>query len=192
MNNNVALVYENGEFKISINGLNVKVEQNLDSAIEKFKQALTTPVSPEQIAWETIENEMIQYVGSGLEINSEYKTMVFGAMKYFYITGKVLSIGGGAMVDLRGGYDLFKFAIDIVASGDIKKANEFVDFCKMIIDSNSRYSITDNSITILSAKLAYGSLEYNFSTGKMNKGTGVEKCSFEDFKSHCKSILVKR
>lgn len=190
MNNNVALVYENGEFKISMNGSVVKSERELNLAVEKFKQVLTSPVSPEQKSWECIESEMIQYIESGLEINNEFKTLAFGPMKYFYITGKVLYTAG-SMIDLKGGYNLFKFAMDIVSKGDKEKCGVFIELCKQIIENKAILSINDDTMVIRSAKLSYGALEYNFTTEKINKGTSVEKGSFEEFKEYCISSLIK-
>ena len=38
-------------------------------------------------------------------------------------------------------------------------------------------------------KFNYGSVEYNFATKKINKGTSNEKGSFEEFKDYVLSII---
>ena len=38
---------------------------------------------------------------------------------------------------------------------------------------------------ISSPKFSYGTVEYNFATNKINKGTSFEKGSFEEFKELC-------
>lgn len=188
MNNNITLTYENGKFKILKSNEIIQIEENLDKAILKFKEVLTTPESPENISWESIEQEMIPFVEKGLDINNEYKTLTFGTLKYFYLTGKTLSTNG-SMIDLKGGYNLFKFAIDTVAKGNLNICTEFIDLCKFILDKKAILSIQDDSFIIRSAKLSYGALEYNFSNSKINKGTSVEKGSFQEFKKICFSTF---
>ena len=190
MNNNIGLVYENGEFKITRAGSIIKIEEDLNVAIERFKEFLTEPVSPETISWERIENEMIPFIENGLKINNEYKTLTFEDVKYFYITGKVLSTTGN-MIDLKGGYNLFRFAIKVASNGQTNKFNEFIDVCKVIVENKAILSVSEESVIIRSAKLSYGVLEYNFATNKINKGTSIDKGDFEEFKSLCFEIFNK-
>lgn len=192
MNNKIALIYENGEFNLTLNGTIIKTEKDFDNAVHQFKQTIsTTSQGYETKSWQVIGESLIDYKDKGLEINSDYKTVTFGAMKYFYTTGKVFYIAGGEMIALRGGFDFFYFILTTASKGDAIVCANFIEFCKNIVTANATYRITDSSITILSPRLNYGSAEYNFNNNKINKGASIIEGTFEEFKDYILNILVK-
>lgn len=192
MNNKIALIYENNEFNITLNGSLIKTDKDFDNAVYQFKQVIAnTSSTSETKAWDVIELSVLKYKNNGLEINNDYKTITFGAMKYFYTTGKVFYISGSEMIALRGGFDFFHFILTVASNGNIESCKSFIEFCKDIVTSNSTYKITDSSITILSPRLNYGSAEYNFTSNKINKGASIIQGTFEEFKSYILDILQK-
>lgn len=192
MNNKVALTYENGEFNLILNGTVIKTDKDFDNAVYQFKQTIsTTSQSSETKSWDVIEESINSYKDKGLDINSDYKTITFGAMKYFYTTGKVFYISGGEMIALRGGFDFFYFILTVASNGDTTNCGNFIEFCKDIVTANATYRITDSSITILSPRLNYGSAEYNFSSQKINKGASIIQGTFDEFKCYISNILMK-
>lgn len=51
------------------------------------------------------------------------------------------------------------------------------------------FSANEDLVMISSPKFSYGTVEYNFATNKINKGTSSEKGSFEEFKNYVLEIL---
>lgn len=192
MNNKIALTYENNEFNITLNGSIIKTDKDFDNAVYQFKQVIAnTSSSAETKPWDVIEESISKYKESGLEINNDYKTITFGAMKYFYTTGKVFYISNGEMIALRGGFDFFHFILAVASNGNVETCESFIEFCKIVVTTNGSYKISDASITILSPRLNYGSAEYNFSSQKINKGASIIQGTFEEFKSYILNILQK-
>ena len=190
MNNKVALIYENSEYNVTLNGSVIKTDKDFDNAVYQFKQLIaTTSQISETKSWETIEESIESYKDKGLEINSDYKTLAFGSMKYFYTTGKVFYISGVNMIGLSGGFDFFHFILTVASNGDTKACQNFIEFCKNVVTANASYKVSDSTITILSPRLNYGSAEYNFKNKKINKGASIIEGSFEEFKSYILNIF---
>ncbi|MGL5354602.1 MAG: hypothetical protein ACRDA5_15015 [Clostridium sp.] len=190
MNNKVALIYENGNYNVTLNDTVIKTDKDFDNAVYQFKQTIaTTTVSAETKSWESIEESISEYKNNGVEINSEYKTITFGSMKYFYTTGKVFFIANGEMIGLRGGFDFFYFILTVASNGDTKTCESFITFCKDVVTANATYKISDSSITILSPRLNYGSAEYNFKSQRINKGASITQGCFEEFKAYILNIF---
>lgn len=189
MSNKIALLYDDGNFNIIMNGKIVNVENDINKSFESFKQLIKNEASLNKISWEKIEQEVSVLEGSGIEKNDDYKTIALGKLKYFYNMERVVYINNGEMIPLRGGHYLFDFAYNVVANKDMKKYDEFLEFCKEIIDRKSNYRLTDSSIIVSSARLNYGSAEYNFKTEKINKGASVSIDTFTEFKKYIVSNI---
>lgn len=184
MSNKVALLYEEGEFNVSMNGMVLHTDRDIEHAFEAFKQVLKNNTSGQTKAWEKIEAAIRFLDPEDIEINSTYRTLSFGPMKYFYNTDKVFYIGEGKMIPLTGGYRFFEFVLTLVSDELIHNPESLVELCKKVIENKAIYSIKDSSIMVASAVFSYGSVTYNFSTHKMDKGTTSEQSSFEDFKAY--------
>ena len=192
MNNKVALIYQNGEYSVTLNDSVIKSDKDFDNAVYQFKQTIAnTSGTSEPKSFEIIKEKVLEFENESLEINSDYKTITFGAMKYFYNTGKVFYISNGEMIALRGGFDFFYFILAVVSKGDTNACASFIELCKEVVANNANYRITDSSISILSPSFNYGSAEYNFNSKKINKGASIVEGSFEDFKSYILNILKK-
>ncbi|MGL5086124.1 MAG: hypothetical protein ACRC68_10500 [Clostridium sp.] len=190
MNNKVALIYENGNYNITLNDTVIKTDIDFDNAVYQFKVTIAnTTQTAETKSWESIEESIADYKNNDLEINSEYKTITFGSMKYFYTSGKVFFIANGEMIGLRGGFDFFHFILTVASNGDTKTCESFITFCKDVVTANATYKISDSSITILSPRLNYGSAEYNFKSQKINKGASITQGCFEEFKAYILNIF---
>ncbi|GAB6169847.1 hypothetical protein JCM1393_23070 [Clostridium carnis] len=189
MNNKIALIYENDEYRVEINGSIVDKDRDIDNSFFKFKQVINNNLTSESKAFEGIAESLKEFVDKGLEINFEYKTINFGVMKYFYNMGKVFYMANGSMIPLRGGYNLFKFALTIASNGNREKSEGFIKFCKEIVENNTTYRITESSIIVSSASFNYGAAEYNFISGKINKGASIVEGNFEEFKSYVLEII---
>ena len=192
MNNKVALVYQNGEYNVTLNDSVIKTDKDFDNAVYQFKQTIaSTSATAETKSWEVIKERVLAYEETLLEINSDYKTITFGAMKYFYTTGKVFYITNGEMIALKGGFDFFYFVLTVVSKGDVNACASFIELCKEVVANNANYRITDHSISVLSPSFNYGSAEYNFYSQKINKGASIVEGTFEDFKAYILGLLRK-
>ena len=192
MNNKVALVYQNGEYNVTLNDSVIKTDKDFDNAVYQFKQTIaSTSATAETKSWEVIKEKVLEYDGTTLEINSDYKTITFGDMKYFYTTGKVFYITNGEMIALKGGFDFFYFILTVVSKGDVNTSASFIELCKEVVANNANYRITDHSISVLSPSFNYGSAEYNFYSKKINKGASIVEGTFEDFKAYILGLLKK-
>ena len=192
MNNKVALIYQNGEYNVTLNDSVIKTDKDFDNAVYQFKQTIAnTSSTAETKSWEVIKERVLAYENKGIEINNDYKTITFGTMKYFYTTGKIFYIAGGQMIALRGGFDFFHFILTVVAKGNADACASFIELCKQVVESNANYRITDSSISVLSPSFNYGSAEYNFNSQKINKGASVVEGSFEEFKAYILGLLRK-
>ena len=110
-------------------------------------------------------------------------------MKYFYNTDKVFYIDEGSMISLGGGFALFSFIIGKIKDGELKSEESFLELCKVSMINKGIFSTNEDKVMIASPKFNYGSVEYNFATKKINKGTSNEKGSFEEFKDYVLSII---
>lgn len=189
MNNKVSLVFEEGKYKVYINESVVSVDEDIDNSFIKFKQTIKNNSINNSTIWESIEQELQELNYKSIEINSNYKTATLGSMKYFHNTGKVFYINGGEMLQLLGGYELFFFVSNLIIKGEISNCEEILDLFKAITESKAKYRVSESTIFVSSAKFSYGSVEYNFSSKKINKGTTLEKNTFSEFKSYVLNIL---
>ena len=191
MNSKIELIFENDEYSVVVNGSVVNKDKDLDNAFDKFKSVIINNKTSEARAWNDIVEKFTNLNNKDLQINTEYKTMEYGNMKYFYNMGRVFFMANGQMVPLIGGYSLFKFTLTTVCEGSVEKANEFVEFCKEVTLSDVNYRVTDSSIIVSNASFNYGSAEYNFISGKINKGASIIEGSFTEFRDYVLNIIKK-
>lgn len=181
MSNIVTLVFENNEYVIKLNEKVLNKEQDMERAIEAFKQEVRNNAIFNAYSWENVEAKVKGLELEQVDINSEYKAMSLGNMKYFNHTGKVFYMGDGKMIQLIGGFDFFYAVLEIVKEGQLKDSEMLVSLCGAIIEKSANYSLSEDGLSVTSAAFSYGAVAYNFSNGKMNKGTSSEKCSFDTF-----------
>lgn len=191
MESKVALLYENGEYSICINETVINTYDNIEDSFEKFKMVIKNNSVAKATSWDSIEENLMEVKDERLEINSEYKTIAFESMRYFYNTGKIFYIKNGEMVELIRGYNLFYFTLTMVLEGKVQGCEDILEFCKEVLENKITYGITDTSILVSSAAFNYGYTEYNFTSGKINKGASIEKCSFDEFKAYVLGIIRK-
>ena len=191
MNSKIELIFENDEYSVVVNGSVVNKDKDLDNAFDKFKSVIINNKTSEARAWNDIVEKFTNLNNKDLQINTEYKTMEYGNMKYFYNMGRVFFMANGQMVPLIGGYSLFKFTLTTVCKGNVEKANEFIEFCKEVTLSDVNYRVTDSSIIVSNASFNYGSAEYNFISGKINKGASIIEGSFTEFRDYVLNIIKK-
>lgn len=184
MSDKVTLVYENGEYTVSINDKIVNVNKYMDNAIESFTQVITDNAVVKGIAWDNILKDLEDVKDNKLEINNDYNTLTFGAIKYFYRTDKVFDTRNGEMYQLLGGYHLFSFIVKMTCAGFIKNYEEVLDFLKEVLERKVVYRTSETSIIVTSPAFNYGSAEYNFISGKINRGATIEKMSFDLYKKY--------
>ncbi|HAT4352904.1 hypothetical protein LI034_06555 [Clostridium perfringens] len=189
MENKISLVYENGEFTVYINDEVVTVNKYMDNAIEKFTQTVHNNATPKSIKWESIEEDLKGIDLKDLEINSEFKTLTYKDMKYFYSTDKIFNMHGGRMQQLLGGYQLFSFIVKMISEKHLEDYLEVLNFCEDILRCKVTYRTPGSNFIVGSPAFNYGSASYDFATGKVNKGALIEKMSFEDFKKYIFDII---
>lgn len=191
MSNKVVLLYENGQYSISINDTVINTYDDIEESFEKFKMVIKNNSVAKTTTWESIEEGLKGVTDSRLEVNNEYKTISFESMRYFYNTGKVFYIKNGEMIELIRGYNLFYFTLTMVLEEKVQSCEDILDFCKEVLESKITYGVNDTSILVSSAAFNYGYAEYNFSSGKINKGASIEKSSFDEFKGYVLSIIKR-
>lgn len=189
MGNKITLTYENGEFNVFINESIVYTDKEMEGALLKFNSVVKNNAIEQSNSWENIENEISRYNVDGVEVNSQFKTVNFGKMKYFYNTDKVFYIQNGIMISLGGGYSLFNFVLNKVNAGQLENEENFLELCKTSMMNKAIFSAYEDIIKISSPKFSYGTVEYNFATNKIDKGTSSEKGNFEEFKDYVLDIL---
>ncbi len=189
--NKIALTYENGEFSLCINDKVVNLDKDMDNSIEKFKQTVKNNSTPQLRSWEFMESKLKDLKDDRLEINNQFRTLTFGVMKYFHNMGRVFYMEDGDMTALIGGYNLFYFIVTKTLEGEIRDYKEVLALCKTLVDSKTNYGITDAGILVTSPAFNYGSVEYNFSRGKIYKGASIEEGSFKEFKEYVLGIIRK-
>ena len=89
--------------------------------------------TPKSIKWESIEEDLKGIDLKGLEINSEFKTLTYKDMKYFYSTDKIFNMHGGRMQQLLGGYQLFSFIVKMISEKHLEDYLEVLNFCEDIL-----------------------------------------------------------
>ena len=191
MANKVILSYEDGVYSVLINGAIVNTENDIEKAYEKFKQVIKNNNNASEKSWEFIEEKIKEFNSGKVEIQSQFKTITLSSLKYFYNTGKTFYVEDNKMTPLTDGYELIKFILSNKELESIEKTNEFLELCKIVIENKAYYRTSENSISIFSPILNYGSVEYNFSTKKMNKGVGIDVVTFSEFRSFILKSLVK-
>ena len=189
MNKKVELIYENNEYSIIINGTLLNKDNDLEKALNEFKNVIRNNKTAETRAWDEIVEKFNSLNNTNLNINCEFRTMSYGNIKYFYNTGRVFYIANNSMIPLIGGYQIFKFILTVVCDGNIEKANDFIEFCKDITLSKVKYRVTETSLIVSSAIFNYGAAEYNFNSRKINKGASIMDGSFEEFKKYISEII---
>ena len=189
MGNKITLTYENGEFNVAINENIIYTDKDMESSLLKFNSVAKNNAIEQKIAWESIEDEINKYDLAGVELNSQFKTVNFGKMKYFYNTDKVFYIENNSMISLGGGYSLFNFVLNKINEGKLNNEESFLELCKISMGNKAIFSANEDIVIISSPKFSYGTVEYNFATNKLNKGTSTEKVSFEEFKNYVLDIL---
>lgn len=189
MGNKITLTYENGEFNVSINENIIYSDKDMESSLLKFNSVVKNNAIEQNNSWESIESEINGYNIAEVELNSQFKTVSFGNMKYFYNTDKVFYIENNSMISLGGGYSLFKFVLNKINEGKLENEKSFLELCKISMMNKAIFSTNEDVVIISSPKFSYGTVEYNFATNKLNKGTSNEKGSFEEFKNYVLDIF---
>ena len=92
MGNKITLTYENGEFNVAINESIVYTDKDMESSLIKFNSVVKNNAIEQKSSWEAIEEDIRNLNNKDVEINSQFKTVNFGKMKYFYNTDKVFFI----------------------------------------------------------------------------------------------------
>ncbi|AOR22827.1 hypothetical protein [Clostridium taeniosporum] len=189
MSNKITLTYEEGKINIHINEKLVIEEKDLEKSFNRFKQIIRDNEVKKSVTWESILENIKRINNDNLEINNEYKTLTFGVMKYFYNTGKVFYTKDSKMTPLMGGADLFYFVVEMSTNGQIDNYEDFLEFCKEILESKSSYRVRESSLFVSNPGFNYGSAEYNFSSKKINKGASIKNCTFDEFKCYVLDII---
>ena len=181
MSHTISLVFENNEYTIKLNEKTLNKAQDLDQAVEYFKQEIKNNAAHHPQAWEAMRERVQALAIDEVEIQDAYKTMNLGNLKYFNHTGKVFYMGQGKMIQLEGGFDFFYRVLHMMAEKHLEDSEALVGLCGAIIEKDAHYSLSEDSLTVTSAAFSYGAVGYQFANGKMNKGTASEKCSFDTF-----------
>lgn len=189
MGNKITLTYENGEFNVAINENVVYTDKEMEGALLKFNSVVKNNAIEQKNSWDAIEAEVSNYNIEEVEVNSQFKTVNFGKMKYFYNTDKVFYVENNSMISLGGGYSLFNFVLNKINEGQLENEESFLNLCKISMLNKAIFSVHEDRVIISSPKFSYGTVEYNFGTNKINKGTSSEKGSFEEFKNYVLEIL---
>ncbi|MGL4570603.1 MAG: hypothetical protein ACRCVJ_06035 [Clostridium sp.] len=184
MSNKVTLTYENGEYTVSINDKLISVNKHMENAVERFTQVISDNAIIQGTSFESMLKDLESISDERLVIDREYKTLTFENLKFFYSTGKVFNMENGKMQALIGGYNLFFFIVNMVKSGYIENYLEVLDFCREVLEEKVPYRTSETSLIIADPGFNYGSAEYNFVSGKINKGATIEKASFNTFREY--------
>ena len=191
MGNKVGLIYEDGKYTVTINGSAVDTQNDFEKSLEKFKQVIKNNANASEKSWLFIEDSIRNFGSEYVEINSEFKTISIGQLKYFYNTGKTFYISENNMTPLVGGYELVKFIAKTPELQNKETIESLLELCKIVVENKANYRTTEESLIIFSAALNYGLVEYNFNTKKLNKGVAIENGTFEEFKKYVLSIIKR-
>lgn len=189
MDNKIALVYDNNEYTITVNGKILETVKNAEDAFAKYQQIIRNNNMGSATAWEYVVNSINEFKNISIEVNNEFKTVSYEKIKYFHATNKVLYISDKMASPLIGGFNLFMFVANLADKGLITDLEGILEVCKQAIENKVNYRIADTSLTLTSPIFNYGFVEYNFSTGKINKGIIIEKAAFNEFKDYVFSII---
>ena len=191
MENKISLVFENGEYTVYMNDKVVTVNKYMDNAIEKFTQTVNNNSIPKSIEWTFIEEDLSGLNLKELEINSEFKTLTYKDIKYFYSTYKVFNMHGGKMQPLLGGYQLFSFIAKMIEEKHLENYLDLLNFCEEVLKCKVTYRTSGSNFIVGSPAFNYGSASYDFVTKKIHKGASIESMSFEDFKKYVLEIIKR-
>lgn len=189
MSNKISLVYENGEYSVNINGTLMNKGNDVEEMFENFQKVIRNNSIRETTSWDYTLNKVKALKLDNIEINEEYKTITFDGVKYFHNINKLFNIKEGNMTELINGYSLFMFILQMNKEGYLEGCNDIIEICELAIKKKATYRNNDTTFTVASAKFNYGVVEYNFTTGKINKGVAIEKATFNEFKEYVKENL---
>lgn len=191
MNKKIALVYENGDYIVNINGTIVHKGNNAEEMFEKFQSVIKNNSIREERSWEYIKDKVNELNLEGVEINDRFKTIQYQEVKYFHNTNKLFNIADDLMVELAGAYNLFYFILEMSKKGYLEDSRDVADICMVALDNKANYRYFDTNFMLTSANLNYGAAEYNFATGKIHRGVSIEKGTFKEFKEYILSVFNK-
>ena len=169
MGNKVGLIYEDGKYTVTINGSAVDTQNDFEKSLEKFKQVIKNNANASEKSWLFIEDSIRNFGSEYVEINSEFKTISIGQLKYFYNTGKTFYISENNMTPLVGGYELVKFIAKTPELQNKETIESLLELCKIVVENKANYRTTEESLIIFSAALNYGSVEYNFNLRSLTR-----------------------
>lgn len=189
MNNRIELIFQDNEYTLKINGNEIKKENNIDDAINGFRNTIKNQDILNSKSFEDIIEDLKDISDSKLVINNEYFTLEYGNMKYFYRTDKTFYIKEGNMIPLVGRFELFNFIVHLIKEDKIKDEVEMLEFCLDILKNKGNYRVIDEKIVVTSVGFNYGSCLYDFASLKVNKGATIEKMTFSKYKDYVLSVL---
>ncbi|WP_317312207.1 hypothetical protein [Clostridium thermobutyricum] len=192
MNSKIALIYENKTFKLEVTGEMIKEFKNFEEAVKAYEEKIKEIDNSEEGKWNNLLSEVNRFKEDGLEVNNEFKSMEFKGLKYFLKTDKVFYMYNGEMIPLLGGFNFFKSTLALLKDDKIGNLESFILFLKEVIISKVNYRLNELSLLVLSASFNYGSAEYNFQTGKLNKGASIEDFTFGEFKNYVLQTIKRR
>lgn len=192
MNSKIALIYENKTFKLEVTGEMIKEFKNFEEAVKAYEEKIKEIDNSEEGKWNNLLSEVNRFKEDGLEVNNEFKSMEFKGLKYFLKTDKVFYMQNGEMIPLLGGFNFFKSTLILLKDNKIGNLESFILFLKEVIISKVNYRLNELSLLVLSASFNYGSAEYNFQTGKINKGASIEDFTFDEFKNYVLQTIKRR
>ena len=192
MNSKIALIYENKTFKLEVTGEMIKEFKNFEEAVKAYEEKIKEIDNSEEGKWNNLLSEVNRFKEDGLEVNNEFKSMEFKGLKYFLKTDKVFYMHNGEMIPLLGGFNFFKSTLVLLKDNKIGNLESFILFLKEVIISKVNYRLNELSLLVLSASFNYGSAEYNFQTGKLNKGASIEDFTFDEFKNYVLQTIKRR
>ena len=100
MANKITLTYENGKFIVSLNENIIYTDKEMEGAMLKFNSVVKNNAIQQNDSWQAIEKSVKNFDMSDIELNSQFKTVSYGKMKYFYNTDKVFYIDEGSTCSL--------------------------------------------------------------------------------------------
>lgn len=192
MNSKIALIYENKTFKLEVTGEMIKEFKNFEESVKAYEEKIKEIDNSEEGKWNNLLSEVNRFKEDGLEVNNEFKSMEFKGLKYFLKTDKVFYMHNGEMIPLLGGFNFFKSTLALLKDDKIGNLESFILFLKEVIISKVNYRLNELSLLVLSASFNYGSAEYNFQTGKLNKGASIEDFTFGEFKNYVLQTIKRR
>ncbi|MGL5149488.1 MAG: hypothetical protein ACRC7N_02805 [Clostridium sp.] len=187
MSNKIIMLYDNSEYKVLINGEEKINSNDCELAFNKFKELIKENQVFDE--WNVLVREIEDLNNDSVNIDKEHQSIEFNKLKYFYKTNKVFYSCDGQMIQFTGGKYLIPCILRMVSNNEIKDLNEFIEFLKFIIEAKASYRVTEGSIIISSASFNYGSAEFTFANGRINKGASIKSGDFKEFKEYVNSIL---